>query len=89
MSVLKAVSDETSSKRPPSDGWLVEVLVSGLHVRTPSQLLFAAAIEDEDGAVRAVRTHIGGLHCTVEAKCRLAPRALVQLGVMAGKVAPL
>jgi hypothetical protein len=78
-----------ATSQVPSNGWLVEVMVGGLHVTTPRQLLFAAAVEDAESAVQAVRSHIGGLHCTLEAKCRLAPRALAQLGVTTGTVAAL
>ena len=71
---------------PVRDGWLVEVSLPRLHGTEPTQILFAAAIEEAHTAVDAVRQAIGGLHCAIEAKCRLSPRALAQLAVSRGNV---
>lgn len=74
---------------PAQNGWIVEALVPRLNAQKPSQMVFAAAIEDGQAAVDAVRQVIGGLHCDIEAKCRLSPRALAQLAVRPGKVRSL
>lgn len=70
-------------------GWIVEAMVPTRHAMKPSQIVFAASIEDADAAVDAVRLAIGGLHCEVEAKIRLSPRALAQLAVRPGEVRSL
>ena len=74
---------------PTSDGWLVEVSVPRLHYQHPRRFLFAAAIDDASEAARAVRKMVGGLHCEITAKCRLAPRALVQFGIRQGEARQL
>jgi hypothetical protein len=71
------------------NGWIVEALVPALHASAPSQIVFAVSIEDADAAVDAVRRAIGGLHCEIEAKIRLSPRALTQLSVRPGEVRSL
>lgn len=72
-----------------SGGWLVEVLVPRMHATEREQRLFAAAIAEDQAAAMAVRKSLGGLHCVVEAKCRLSVRALLRLGVPQGKVVPM
>lgn len=67
-------------------GWLIEVSMPLMRIRAPRQLVFAAAIDDADQAVQAVRRSLGGLHCAVDARCRLSPRALARLGVEKGQV---
>jgi hypothetical protein len=67
-------------------GWLVEVSMPRLHAKDAKQILFAAAIEDAQTAVDTVRHTIGGLHCSIEAKCRLSSRALSQLALTPGDV---
>ena len=72
-----------------SHGWLVEVLVRRVPSKEPEQRLFAAAIADEKAATTAVRKSLGGLHCIVEAKCRLSQRALQRLRAPHGKAVPM
>ena len=79
----------TSHEHCQSSGWLVEVLVRRVPSPEPEQRLFAAAIPDEQAATTAVRKSLGGLHCIVEAKCRLSPRALQRLRAPHGKVVPM
>lgn len=74
---------------PVQNGWLVEALMPRLNAKEPSQVVFAAAIEDAHAAVDAVRLAVGSLHCEIEAKCRLSPRALAQLSVRPGNVRSL
>ena len=64
----------------------MEVRVFRLHLKVDEQRLFVAAIADQEAATAAVRKTLGGLHCTVEAKCRLSPRALQRLRAPDGKV---
>lgn len=71
---------------PMQAGWLVEVSMPRLHAREPAQILFAAAIDDAHAAVSVVRRTVGALHCAIEARCRLSPRALSQIGVTPGGV---
>ena len=78
-----------SDEHCQSIGWLVEVLVRRVQNKEPEQRLFAAAIADEKAATTAVRKSLGGLHCIVEARCRLSPRALHQLRAPHGKVVPM
>jgi len=56
-----------------------------VHAGRPAQTVFAVAIEHESGAVDAVRRVLGGLHCRVDARCRLSSRALARLGVGPGE----
>ena len=72
-----------------SSGWLVEALVRRVPSTEPEQRLFAAAIADQDAATTAVRKTLSGLHCIVEAKCRLSPRALQRLRAPNGQVVPM
>ena len=69
-----------------ADGWLVEITMPRVHAKRPAQILFAAAVEDADAAVEAVRRALGGLHCAAEARCRLSARALARLAVRPGEV---
>ena len=70
-------------------GWLVEVRVFRLHLKEDEQKLFVAAIADQEAATAAVRKTLGGLHCVVEAKCRLSARALQRLRAHPGNVVPM
>ena len=76
----------STGENSQSHGWLVEVLVRRVPSTEPEQRLFAAAIADQEEATTAVRKSLGGLHCIVEAKCRLSPRALQRLRAPDGKV---
>jgi hypothetical protein len=71
------------------NGWIVEALVPKLNAAEPSQMVFAASIEDPDAAVDAVRRAVGGLRCDIEARMRLTPRALAQLALRPGEVKSL
>jgi hypothetical protein len=90
MIIWKKVSFFTAPHPPvTSEGWLVEVSVPRLHYDFPRRFLYAVAIDDEHEAARAVRKIVGGLHCFIAPKCRLAARALTQLGVRQGEACPL
>jgi hypothetical protein len=80
---------EQPSLEPTRNGWIVEALVPKLNAAEPSQMVFAASIEDADAAVDAVRRAVGGLRCDIEARIRLSPRALAQLAVRPGEVKSL
>jgi hypothetical protein len=71
------------------NGWIVEALVPKLNAAEPSQMVFAASIEDADAAIDAVRQAVGGLRCDIEARMRLTPRALAQLALRPGEVKSL
>lgn len=66
-------------------GWIVEAVAPAVG---PTLLrrhyMFAVASQDADEAERLVRDRLGNLHCTVEARIRLAPRALAQFEVAQG-----
>ena len=79
----------STGENSQSHGWLIEVLVRRVPSKEPEQRFFAAAIADEEAATAAVRKSLGGLHCVVEAKCRLSLRALQQILAPNGKVVPM
>ena len=69
------------------NGWLVVVTMRRLRgIGSDDQLLFAAALADPANAERSVQKALGGLHCTIEARIRMTPKALARLNVPLGKV---
>lgn len=83
---MRAFESPISDQCSQPTGWLVEVRVFRLHLKEDEPRLFAAAIPDEQAATVAVRKSLGGLHCVIEAKCRLSARALQRLRAPQGKV---
>lgn len=72
-----------------TEGWIVEVLISTVGTRTATQMLFAVGTCEKRDAERLVRAALGNLHCSVNARLRLAPRALTNLRIAVGSVKKL
>lgn len=65
-----------------SCGWIVEVIVPTVGASVVRRrYIFAVGVDDTRHAERLVRTRLGGLHCTIAARIRLAPGELAQLNV--------
>ena len=68
-------------------GWLVVVTIPTLRgIGIDDRLFFAAAVTDSADAKRAVQKTLGGLHCIVEARIRMTPKAFARLDVRLGQV---
>ena len=74
---------------PIHAGWIIAVSVPRVGASNPLRLFFAVGHSDAINAEKAVRAHMGGLHCQLESKLSVSSRALAQLGVEAGEVRPL
>jgi hypothetical protein len=73
-----------------SIGWVVEAIVPA--VGTPlvrRRYLFAVSSESADDAYRLVRQRLGGLHCAVTVRLRLAPRAVADLQIGSDRIKEL
>ena len=73
----KPVEDPAASPA----GWLVEVETPLVGLDNEKRSLFAVGTADEGRAVELVRRAVGGLHCAVQVKLKLAPRALASMNV--------
>ena len=72
----------TSDKAFGPCGWMVEAVVPAIGSSlVRRRYVFAVGADDARHAERLVRVELGGLHCMIAAKIRLAPRALAQLNV--------
>jgi hypothetical protein len=71
-------------------GWVVEAVVPA--VGTPfvrRRYLFAVNSDDVNEAKRLVQQKLGGLHCAVEVRLRLEPRALADLNMGTDRIKEL
>ena len=69
--------------------WIIAVTVPRIGAGNPLRLFFAVGHSDAINAEKAVRAHMGGLHCRLESRLSVSSRALTQMGVGAGEVRPL
>ena len=77
----------TIAPEPEGNGWFVVVTVPKVGgIGSADQLLFAAAIADAADAKRAIQQALGGLHCTIEARIRMTPKALARMDVSTGEI---
>jgi hypothetical protein len=67
-------------------GWIVEVTVPTVGAKEPMQRLFAVAAAERTSAERLARDVLGNLHCAIQARVKLTPRALGHLKVADGDV---
>lgn len=56
-------------------GWLITARIGR------RELLFAAAVPDQQAAMNAIRRMVTGPSAHVHAQCRLSPRAVMRLGL--------
>ena len=81
------MSDQSVSTASGADsGWFVVVTVPKVGFGSSHQVSFAAAIPDSSVAKRAVQKALGGLHCVVEVRFRMSPKALGRLNVPKGAI---
>ena len=63
-------------------GWMVEAVVPAIgSALVRRRYIFAVGVDDARRAERLVRIELGGVHCVIAAKIRLAPRALAQFNI--------
>ena len=70
-----------------TNGWMVEAIVPAVGTAlVRRRYLFAVCSNRPEEAERIVRARLGGLHCTVQARLQLAPRAVASLDVASGGI---
>lgn len=79
----------TAKIGPTHAGWIITVTVPRIGACNPLRLYFAVSHREAIEAEKAVRMHIGGLHCKVVSRLSVSSRALSHLGVRSGEVRAL
>jgi hypothetical protein len=70
-----------------TNGWVVEAVVPAVGTSlVRRRYLFAVCSDRPEEAERMVRARLGGLHCTVDARLKLAPRAVANLNIVPDRI---